>query len=115
MHVVSTDNIPGVPGNCGNINLAVYNGGNGDAVFESEVDSSKGAILSLTYTVQWDNYSKDIRNSFGNSLLFPGNPWTNSTEQYTQSGYVTGTLSVTDIVGFGTKCAGSASDYVTVT
>jgi|SRR5579883_704776 len=107
MHVVKTskwDVSPDgtVTGDCGTIEFYIDDDG-GTAEFVEYVDSSKGIIESLSYVVSWHNWATGSGSQFGSSFLFPSNPWENIDYKYTKAGFVTGSLTATDVVGFGTS------------
>ncbi len=118
MYVVSsTDGI--THGNCGDITLWVFNLGHGDAELYEAVSSSQGGIITLSYNAVWLNHRTNGSNSFGNSYLFPSNPWVNRDYPYTQTGFVTASMKAWDHVGapwpFGKDCVGYENDSVIVT
>lgn len=82
-----------VSGNCGSSSEVISDLGYGEALFQSAAVSSQGPIYSIGWRVSWKNTTQNTSNSFGR-VDYPGTVnWGNNTSYYTNSGYVTATLS----------------------
>lgn len=106
-------------GPCGTLTFYVFNQGGGDAEFYEYVSSSEGAIITLSYAMNWLNHRNGWSNGISNSYFLPSNPWVNEDHAYTQPGLVTASIQVNDHVGapwpFGQSCVGYENDYDTIT
>lgn len=101
-------------GDCGTIEFYVDDYGYGDAGFWILVSSTQGPILGLSYSVNWTNWSRSTNGSFGNSYGPVGNPWYIEPSVYTNTGFVTGSVSASDWVGLN-WCQGYENDSATIT
>ncbi len=101
---------------CGTLEFYVDDYGYGEAGFWMYVSSDLGPILELGYTVKWNNLSRSTGNRFSNTYGPVSNPWYIEPEptRYTNTGLVTGSISVSDIAGIS-LCTGyqSNSDIIT--
>jgi hypothetical protein len=112
MHAVAPDGT--TIGNCGAIEFYVDDDGGGNADFPMLVSSYYGAITALTYNWSWVNQSSGAGHSYGGTTSAPSGTWEIDPEIYTGTGFVTGSISATEITG-GKTCDGSESDYNTIT
>lgn len=94
---------------CGTIAFYVNDLGNGNALFWEKVSSTRGSIITLSYSVSWTNWSGG-NGSLGRPFVFPTNPWLWDDKVHTNSGYVTASIQASDFTSQGWSCSGTQSD-----
>jgi hypothetical protein len=99
---------------CGVLEFYVDDYEYGEAGFWMYVSSTVGPILELGYSVKWSNLSRGTSSSFGNTYGPVSNPWFIEPTKYTNTGLVTGSISVSDIAGIS-LCTGYQNDSDIIT
>jgi hypothetical protein len=91
-------------GDCGWSSLYIENLGTGTAAFHMAAGSSMGAIVNVNYNTNWTNWDKGISGSVSGSDWLFSTTWERTRVDYTQSGFVTATMSGVVTLWWGGTC-----------
>jgi hypothetical protein len=111
---ISPHNI--VPGNCGTAYLFASNMGAGIAQFNMGAASTQGAMVIVSYSTSWVNWSSGSSGVVSGTNYPFSSVWTRTRVASTGAGYVTATMSGQATLSWGLICGFMyPSDSVTVT
>lgn len=103
-------------GDCGWSSLFIHNLGGGNARFDMAAYSSKGAIVSVNYNVNWHNWNSGANGDVPGTDYPFSSSWSKSEQTYTGPGSVTAVMTGTVTLWWGGVCRFlNPTDYKQIT
>src|SRR5664279_401519 len=99
---VTPDN--SVAGDCGTADLYIWDDGGGYAGMYLGVYSTDGAVMLLSYAVDWQNWDYGEMGEISDNVWPWDAAWSTTTDAYTGGGYVTAVMGGTATLVWGGEC-----------